>query len=195
MGIIMTRGLRNNNPLNIRHSADKWQGARINQTDKSFVQFETMAYGYRAAWKVLDSYWKYFKQQRQPFTVRNIIHRWAPPEENDADAYVKTVLNITSLGGNERLPRPFTGYQLEKLTRLLLAMTVVECGLPADKVDVDAIWQGYDLAFPGKRITRAGHIRSTEPLIVQPYHLPKTEECAFRDWDEYWDWSPQAYGE
>ena len=38
-------------------------------------------------------------------------------------------------------------------------------------------------------------IRSTEALIVQPYHLPKTEECAFRDWDEYWDWSPQAYGE
>ena len=191
----MKRGLRNNNPLNIRHSADKWQGARINQTDKSFVQFETMAYGYRAAWKVLESYWKHFKQQGQPFTVRNIIHRWAPPEENDADAYVKTVLNITSLGGNERLPRPFTGYQLEKLTRLLLAMTVVECGLPADKVDVDSIWQGYDLAFPGKRITRAGHVRSTEPLIVQPYHLPKTEECAFRDWDEYWDWSPQAYGE
>ena len=195
MGINMTRGIRNNNPLNIRHSADKWQGARINQTDKSFVQFETMAYGYRAAWKVLESYWKYFKQQRQPFTVRNIIHRWAPPEENDVDAYVKTVLNITSLGGNERLPRPYTGYQLEKLTRLLMAMTVVECGLSADKVDVDAIWQGYDLAFPGKRITRAGHIRSTEPLIVQPYHLPKTEECAFRDWDEYWDWSPQAYGE
>lgn len=191
----MKRGLRNNNPLNIRHSADKWQGARINQTDKSFVQFETMAYGYRAAWKVLESYWKHFKQEGQPFTVRNIIHRWAPSEENDADAYVKTVLNITSLGGNERLPRPYTGYQLEKLTRLLLAMTVVECGLSADKVDVDAIWLGYDLAFPGKRITRAGHVRSTEPLIVQPYHLPKSEECAFRDWDEYWDWSPQAYGD
>ena len=195
MGINMKRGLRNNNPLNIRHSADKWQGARINQTDKSFVQFETMAYGYRAAWKVLESYWKHFKQEGQPFTVRNIIHRWAPSEENDADAYVKTVLNITSLGGNERLPRPYTGYQLEKLTRLLLAMTVVECGLSADKVDVDAIWLGYDLAFPGKRITRAGHVRSTEPLIVQPYHLPKSEECAFRDWDEYWDWSPQAYGD
>ena len=39
----MTRGQRNNNPLNIRHSADKWQGARVEQTDKSFVQFESMA--------------------------------------------------------------------------------------------------------------------------------------------------------
>ena len=102
----MTRGIRNNNPLNLRHSADQWQGARKEQTDKSFVQFESMAYGYRAAWKTLDSYWKHFKQLRQPFTVRAIISRWAPPSENDTDAYVSTVLRLTSLGGNERLPRP-----------------------------------------------------------------------------------------
>ena len=45
------------NLLNIGHSADRWQGALEEQTDKSFVQFTTMAYGYRAAWKVLESYW------------------------------------------------------------------------------------------------------------------------------------------
>ena len=61
-----TRGQRNNNPLNIRRSSDKWEGARIEQTDKSFVQFESMAYGNRAAWKVLESYWKYFQQVGQP---------------------------------------------------------------------------------------------------------------------------------
>ena len=60
----MTRGLRNNNPLNIRHTADRWKGACIHQTDKSFVQFETMAYGYRAAWKVLDTYCLTFKKER-----------------------------------------------------------------------------------------------------------------------------------
>ena len=58
----MTRGIRNNNPLNIRHSADQWQGARVEQTDKAFVQFKSMAYGYRAAWKVLESYWNHFYQ-------------------------------------------------------------------------------------------------------------------------------------
>ena len=50
----MKRAIRNNNPLNIRHSADRWDGMRMEQTDKSFVQFQSMAYGYRAAWK----YWK-----------------------------------------------------------------------------------------------------------------------------------------
>ena len=31
----MKRGIRNNNPLNIRHSTDRWQGASEEQTDKS----------------------------------------------------------------------------------------------------------------------------------------------------------------
>ena len=87
----MTRGLRNNNPLNIRHSADRWEGARIEQTDRSFVQFKSMAYGYRAAWKTLESYWKHFKRLRQPFTVQNIVHRWAPPSENNTVTYIRFV--------------------------------------------------------------------------------------------------------
>jgi hypothetical protein len=168
-----SRGIRNNNPLNIRHSADRWEGARIEQTDKSFVQFQTMAYGYRAAWKVLESYWKYFKRQRQPFTVAHIIARWAPPSENHTDAYVSTVLKLTSLGGKENLPRPFMGIAIDKLVRLFAAMTTMECGVPYEKVDVQAILDGYDLAFPGKR---------AEAEILENY----------RHLDEYWDWSSMA---
>lgn len=67
------------------------------------------------------------------------------------------MLRISSLGGNENLPRPFNGYLLEKLARLLSAMTVVENGIDIGEVDTNAIWEGYDLAFPGKRLTRAGH--------------------------------------
>jgi hypothetical protein len=168
-----SRGIRNNNPLNIRHSADRWEGARIEQTDKSFVQFQTMAYGYRAAWKVLESYWKHFKRQRQPFTVAHIIARWAPPSENHTDAYVSTVLKLTSLGGKENLPRPFMGIAIDKLVRLLAAMTTMECGIPYEKVDVQAILDGYDLAFPGKR---------AEAEILENY----------RHLHEYWDWSSMA---
>ena len=168
-----SRGIRNNNPLNIRHSADRWEGARIEQTDKSFVQFQTMAYGYRAAWKVLESYWKHFKRQRQPFTVAHIIARWAPPSENHTDGYVSTVLKLTSLGGKENLPRPFMGIAIDKLVRLFAAMTTIECGIPYEKVDVQAILDGYDLAFPGKR---------AEAEILENY----------RHLDEYWDWSPVA---
>ena len=95
----MTRGQRNNNPLNIRRSADRWKGARTEQTDKNFVQFETMAYGYRAAWKVLESYWKHFCGKCEAYSVRNIIGRWAPPDENDTENYIRTVVKLSGLGG------------------------------------------------------------------------------------------------
>ena len=60
----------------------------------------------------------------------------------------------------------------EKLVRLIMAMTCVENGIKWEEVDKDAIWQGYDLAFPG--------VRKVDKNVV---------------WDEYWDWSPLAYGE
>ena len=40
---MLPRGIRNNNPLNIRRTAkDQWKGLRAQQTDASFCQFESM---------------------------------------------------------------------------------------------------------------------------------------------------------
>ena len=105
----MNRGTRNYNPLNIRRSKDRWQGVRVEQKDSAFVQFETMAYGYRAVWKTLESYWKYFHSVRQLFSVNTIITRWAPPNENDTKSYIHTVLRLSGLGGKENLPQPSQG--------------------------------------------------------------------------------------
>ena len=175
----MTRGQRNNNPLNIRHSADQWQGARKEQTDPSFVQFEAMAYGYRAAWKTLESYWKHFHRTKQPYNVKTIISRWAPPNENDTQNYIRTVLRLTSLGGNENLPQPSRGVDIQRLEKLMTAMTTMECGIPYKEVDKQAIREGYELAFPGKR-----SYARTQPI--------DTEICTEDDWliwDEYRDWA------
>lgn len=101
-----TRGLRNNNPLNLRHSASRWQGMRPEQTDKDFVQFRTMAWGYRAAWITLETYWKRFNKAGMRFTPHNILQRWAPPQENNTAAYLRTVCMLSGLGGNEALARP-----------------------------------------------------------------------------------------
>ena len=188
----MSRGMRNNNPLNIRRSADLWEGARMEQTDRSFVQFVSLAYGYRAAWKLLESYWQHFKRLRLPFTVANIIARWAPPNENDTDHYVRTVLSLTSLGGKENLPRPFVGIAIDKLVHLLAAMTTMECGIPYKEVDTDAIWEGYELAFPGKLNEKTPESRTTgSPIVESPFRIDSpcdAEDC----WhlDEYWNWSP-----
>ena len=45
-----------------------------------------MAYGYRAVWKILQTYYERFCMQNKDYTVRNIITRWAPPTENDTEA-------------------------------------------------------------------------------------------------------------
>ena len=192
----MTRGLRNNNPLNIRHSKDKWQGTATTQTDRSFVQFESMAYGYRAAWKTLDTYCLRFRRKRQPYNVRNIIARWAPPSENDTDAYVRAVVKLSGLGGNENIPRPhrYRNFErLEKTARLIAAMTCVECGIRWHEVDWDAIWQGYDLAWTGRlkglaeEAPPAQEATDSEPTDEDLKH-PETHSV----WDEYWDWSSFA---
>ena len=51
----LPRGLRNNNPGNIRINDDLFQGEIRPSKDKSFKQFTTMAYGYRAMFKILSN--------------------------------------------------------------------------------------------------------------------------------------------
>jgi hypothetical protein len=81
-----TRGLRNNNPGNIRHG-DAWQGMSPNQGDSAFVQFISPEYGIRAMARVLANY-----ASAGVTTVRGIISRWAPPgDNNDTAAYIDAV--------------------------------------------------------------------------------------------------------
>ena len=79
------RGIRNNNPLNIRRNpANKWLGLRPVQADPSFCQFVSMEYGLRAAIKLMRNYIR-----NGANTPRLIITRWAPPGENQTDSYVQ----------------------------------------------------------------------------------------------------------
>lgn len=79
------RGIRNNNPGNIR-LGQNWQGMAAHQNDPSFVQFISPEYGIRAINKILDSY-----ARRGITTLQGIIYTWAPPTENATGAYVDAV--------------------------------------------------------------------------------------------------------
>lgn len=80
------RGVRNNNPGNIRISPTPWQG-KVRGSDLEFETFDTPENGIRALAKVLLSY-----QDRYGIrTVRAAINRWAPPVENDTNAYALAV--------------------------------------------------------------------------------------------------------
>lgn len=83
---MISRGIRNANPGNIRHSRVMWKGEAETQFDDSFVTFTDATYGIRAIVKILRTYKKMGLQ-----TISQAISRWAPPNENDTGAYVKAV--------------------------------------------------------------------------------------------------------
>ncbi len=90
------RGIRNNNPGNIRHGSN-WLGLDPNgkEKDASFCVFTAPVYGIRALAKLLQNYQKLYSLD----TPRKIINRYAPPNENQTLAYIDSVakqLGITS---------------------------------------------------------------------------------------------------
>lgn len=64
------------------------------QPDPEFFTFRSMAWGYRAAFIVLRTYCHKYGLR----TVRDIIARWAPPEDgNDTGNYIRKVCVLTGL--------------------------------------------------------------------------------------------------
>ena len=120
----MTLGERNNNPLNIRKvPGTHWKGEILPSIQGgdgggSFVRFETMEWGIRAALKLLRTY----RDKYAATSIKEIITRWAPPTENKTDDYITAVCRLTSFGGNERLTE-------KEWPALIKAMAVVESRL------------------------------------------------------------------
>ena len=93
------RGIRNHNPGNIRHSANRWRGMTKDQPDNSFVAFEHPVYGIRALARTLLTY----QEKHGLKTVRGMIGRWAPPTENDTDAYVDHLAGLLGISADAPL--------------------------------------------------------------------------------------------
>ena len=91
------RGMRNNNPGNIRKTGDAWRGLSVSQTDSAFFQFESMHYGIRALAVLVRNYTRKYRLD----TVRGIISRWAPANENDTGAYVRSVSAFVGVGPDD----------------------------------------------------------------------------------------------
>lgn len=126
----MTRGYRNNNPLNIRRSVQEFQG-EITSNDLSFKSFRSMAYGYRAAMKILKTYITKYKCD----TIKAIISRWAPENENNTQGYIKAVSSRTKIPISQKIT--FTkGF----ICAIVSAMSFVENGVKADEKEIALGW-------------------------------------------------------
>lgn len=127
----LPRGLRNNNPGNIRRNSDVFQGEVNPSRDKEFKQFKSMAYGYRAVFNILLNYQRIYKLT----TIRKMIGRWAPENENNTAAYVSLVSSYSGIGPDDPI-----SFDREQMIRIVAGMSKVENGREAEMTDVIAGW-------------------------------------------------------
>lgn len=126
-------GIRNNNPLNLRPSVKAWVGEIKHFYNKPFCEFESMVYGFRAAFKTLRTY----RKRYNICTIEGIINRWAPAGDGDnkPQLYINQVVTKLSEKGynikpHDILPEPDTPIKANcKLyCNIVLSMACVECG-------------------------------------------------------------------
>lgn len=80
-------GIRLNNPANIRRSSSRWYGLTKVQSNPNFCEFIDITCGLRALFVLLRTYCNRYKL----VSVRDVISRYAPSNENDTEAYIKYV--------------------------------------------------------------------------------------------------------
>lgn len=129
------RGIRNNNPGNIRNSdAIDWKGEvdSKNKKDKAFEEFKTMPDGIRAMMVLLRNYQKKYKLR----TVRELISRYAPRSENNTEKYIARV--CWKMNKSDKDPVDLS----DKTTvfALISAMCLIETGENISYEDMEKAW-------------------------------------------------------
>ncbi|HET9189797.1 MAG TPA: hypothetical protein VFN69_04415 [Rudaea sp.] len=144
------RGIRNNNPGNIKQSGIAWNGA-VPSADPSYVSFASPTAGIRAL--ALNAY--HMQQKDGAQTVGDVISRWAPESDNnDTQAYIADVSK--QMGVN-----PSTPVDLQdptQLTALTNAIITHENG--KNPYSAEQVQQGVDAALGKSK--------------VPPVHVPLT---------------------
>lgn len=115
------RGIRNNNPFNIKKSKHPWIG-KVKGFDEKFETFDCMYHGIRAGMKLLINYVEHGFD-----TPQKIIARFAPSTENCVSRYVDFVCRNSSnkyfIAPDERI------VSLSTLCTLASRMATYECAL------------------------------------------------------------------
>ena len=123
----LSRGYRNNNPLNIDYynangkMANNWVGQVGVEPLGRFAQFISIPYGYRAALALLRGK-GYISGGYN--TIKKIISKFAPSNENYTSGYINYVSNMTGIDPN----RVINKNDKDALTSIVYAMAKFENG-------------------------------------------------------------------
>ena len=187
------RGIKNNNPLNIKRSSVNWAGKSTIQPDAIFEKFDDPHHGIRAGARNLLTYYRRDKLN----TVQEIVTKWAPAsDDNDTAGYISFVAGKMGVA-------PDTELNLEDpevLGALVIAMMGMEIGaipysLATIKTAVEAAYSGPTrpqaptqpipvpaapappVAPPAAPVV-AAEPKPTPPLVDQPNSVPTNKVTA-----------------
>jgi hypothetical protein len=137
----MTIGLTLNNPGDIRkNDANKWLGQIWPGQSAVWCQFDTMEHGLRAiAYIVAEG----MEADSPRDTLRKLAYHYAPPTENDTEAYVDTLADHTGFDPDAQLDF----CNKDDLLPTVCAIIIAEQGKDADQVTPQQIEAGVDLAI------------------------------------------------
>ena len=140
------RGMRNNNPLNIRYvEKNRWQGrvAAKNKKDTEFEEFIALYWGFRAAFILIFNYMNKYRRN----TINDIISTWAPAQDGNATGwYIEEVADRIGISSDSDIN--FKDGQL--MMQLVQEMARVECG---KFFELPVIAHGYYLACKSLGLT------------------------------------------
>lgn len=129
----LPRGVTNRNPGNIDYNpANDWVGQLPHNPaiESRFCRFDTPVNGIRAMSILLQTY----QRKHGLDTVRKIVSRWAPGNENDTESYIRTVCRMIGVDDDEAIN--VKDYATARA--LIVAKIKVECAgytYPDDVVD------------------------------------------------------------
>jgi hypothetical protein len=117
------RGLRNNNPGNLKLTSIPWQGkipkSENKDKDKVFEQFTSIPFGLRAMLKDLIN-----DISKGKNTVKKLISEYAPSTENNTTSYINSVCKSIGVTQDQKI----TSVNRKFLTLLARAILRVELG-------------------------------------------------------------------
>jgi hypothetical protein len=155
--ISTSRGVRNNNPLNLRKGV-AFQYIVENPAENSFMTFGKTWQGIRAG--VLDLTTDISKGKN---TLTLLINEFAPPSENNTQNYIKNISIVTGLKPDEVIDRK----NFTLISKLVAAMISMENGPAAKFVTTEDIFEGVKSAFiyRGYKLTPDANKTTTAPKI------------------------------
>lgn len=142
------------NPLNVRYSEkNNWLGQTGSY--KGFCVFKDEFWGIRAAARIVLNYMKRGKK-----TVRDIISTYAPPNENNTDAYIKFVERAVHCSPNYEIADSYD------FILLLSAMYSIESGVPIKSVHVSKIAKVVGWLSPEMKVAGLSFISEEVPASL-----------------------------